>query len=117
MPAGGDWSGVGSGWKRYAEVLVRRCSGHPVADGDALIHAGDVAVVAGCLYTEGAAVAAEQAVPVYLRDDSIPTVQLDVVTGIELVSYTADSAAPTTSAFAVPTLSQPAQVIRLRLSH
>ncbi len=48
---------------------------------------------------------------IYLRDDSIPDVQFDVVTGIELVSYTVDSASPTVSAFASPTLSQPLPVI------
>ncbi|MEL6570675.1 MAG: hypothetical protein AAFQ64_03395 [Pseudomonadota bacterium] len=49
--------------------------------------------------------------PIYLRDDSIPTVQLEVVTGIELVSYTVESAAPTVNAFRLPSLSQPQAVL------
>ncbi|MEL6640741.1 MAG: hypothetical protein AAFP98_05425 [Pseudomonadota bacterium] len=49
--------------------------------------------------------------PVYLRDDSIPLVQLDVVTGVELVSFTAESAAPSARSFAAPVLSQPQPVL------
>jgi len=36
--------------------------------GEAMVHARDVATLAAALFREGAAVAAEQALPVYLRD-------------------------------------------------
>jgi len=69
VPEGDGWTAAGSGWKSYADVLGPRCGiGLPV-DGTALVHAQDVARVARTLFAEGVAVAAEQALPVYLRDE------------------------------------------------
>ncbi len=59
---------MGSGWRSYADVLGQRCGVGPAVDADAMVHARDVAVLAGRLHKEGVAVPAEEAVPVYLRD-------------------------------------------------
>lgn len=68
VPDGDVWTGAGSGWKSYADVLGPHCGIEAPVAGDALVHAQDVARVANALFAEGAAVAAEQALPVYLRD-------------------------------------------------
>jgi tRNA threonylcarbamoyladenosine biosynthesis protein TsaB len=68
VPEPGAWHAAGSGWGAYPEVLAARC-GMPVAsDGAALVHAQDVAILAARLFREGAAVPAERALPVYLRN-------------------------------------------------
>jgi len=66
LPAGGDWSGAGSGWEEYAGVLEdavgvlpRLPQGH--------CEARDLAILAAAAHLEGA-VAAQDALPVYLRD-------------------------------------------------
>lgn len=69
VPDGDGWTAVGSGWKPYAEALGSRCVVEGVLQGDALVHAQDVAVVARALFAEGVAVKAEQALPVYLRNE------------------------------------------------
>lgn len=69
VPDGAGWTGAGSGWKRYAGALGSRCVVEVPVHGDALVHAQDVARVAQRLFAEGAAVAAEQALPVYLRNE------------------------------------------------
>jgi len=69
VPDGDGWAGAGSGWKRYAEVLGPRVGVSAPFNGDALVHAQDVARVARALFAEGALVAPEQALPVYLRDE------------------------------------------------
>lgn len=69
VPDGDDWIATGSGWKSYGEVLGSRCVVDGMVQGDARVHAQDVALVAGALYAEGQAVTAEQALPVYLRDE------------------------------------------------
>jgi tRNA threonylcarbamoyladenosine biosynthesis protein TsaB len=69
-PADGDaWVGVGSGWASYAKALIARCGSGMSVFGDARVHAQDVARLAAVLFAEGAAVAAEEALPVYLRDE------------------------------------------------
>ena len=68
MPDRDTWIGVGSGWASYAEALTARCGMALEAFGDARVHAQDVARLAAALFAEGAAVAADQALPVYLRD-------------------------------------------------
>jgi tRNA threonylcarbamoyladenosine biosynthesis protein TsaB len=69
LAAGGDWHGAGSGWASYGEALAARCGAPVAVHGAALVHAQDVAVLAARLYGEGCAVRAEQAVPVYLRNE------------------------------------------------
>jgi tRNA threonylcarbamoyladenosine biosynthesis protein TsaB len=66
---GGSWHGIGSGWQSYAIELVHR-QGVEVIDaiGDYYPHAQDVATLAVAAYGRGEAVAAEQALPHYLRD-------------------------------------------------
>lgn len=67
--SGHFWAGAGSAWSNYQEILsnvtdglVTRCFA------DHYPRARDVAALACHLYRQGAAVQAEQAVPVYLRD-------------------------------------------------
>ena len=69
VPTGADWFGAGSGWKTYGETLGARCVEAPRMHPGAFVHAQDVATVAAVLLAEGAAVPAEQALPVYLRDE------------------------------------------------
>jgi len=65
LPAQGQWTGAGEGWATYAEPLTQRMSGHLVGViPEARPAAQDVAVLA----TEAPQVAAEQALPVYLRN-------------------------------------------------
>ncbi len=66
------WVGVGSGWATHAEPLSRRlgisrwwCDIYP--------RASDIAVLGARSYRCGELVAAEQALPVYLRDDVAKT--------------------------------------------
>lgn len=69
LPAGRGWFGVGSGWGSYREVLFERLG--PAlqgADPDLLCSAEDVALLGVAGLQAGQAVAAEQALPVYLRD-------------------------------------------------
>lgn len=69
VPDGDGWAAVGSGWKSYADALGSRCVIEGPVQGDALVHAQDVALVARALSAEGGAVPAEQALPVYLRNE------------------------------------------------
>lgn len=69
MPAGSGWLGVGGGWDSYHDALA-------AVVGDALdstlpdlsVHAWDVAVLGANGLAAGEGVAAELALPVYLRD-------------------------------------------------
>jgi tRNA threonylcarbamoyladenosine biosynthesis protein TsaB len=72
VPEGGDWFGVGSGWDQYADQLKARLGdrvrgwsqgGHP--------HARDVARLGELGFNKHEAVSAEQALPVYLRDNVV----------------------------------------------
>jgi tRNA threonylcarbamoyladenosine biosynthesis protein TsaB len=69
IPPGNGWQGVGSGWLSYGDVLRRRL-GEAVEAVHArqLCHAWDIAQLAVRGLADGAAVSAEQALPVYLRD-------------------------------------------------
>lgn len=69
VPDGDGWIAVGSGWRSYAESLGACCVVGPGIRGDALVHAQDVAVLGRALFDEGQTVTAEQALPVYLRDE------------------------------------------------
>jgi tRNA threonylcarbamoyladenosine biosynthesis protein TsaB len=69
IPAGEGWQGVGSGWAAYGEVLRRRSAGClEGVDADALCESRDIAALGAADFRAGLAVAAEQALPVYLRD-------------------------------------------------
>lgn len=72
LPQAGDWFGVGSGWDHYADELIARLGdrvrdwsegGHP--------HARDVARLGEVGFSNHEAVSAEQALPVYLRDNVV----------------------------------------------
>jgi tRNA threonylcarbamoyladenosine biosynthesis protein TsaB len=70
QPGSGRWVAVGSGWLAHPDALMQRC-------GDAVIRvlpdleprAGDVARLGLYDFLQGGAVAADAAVPVYLRDN------------------------------------------------
>lgn len=66
--AGDAWCGAGSGWQTYAEVLDGRLGALKECYPAAAIHARDVAAIAVVACASGAAVPAEQALPVYLRN-------------------------------------------------
>jgi tRNA threonylcarbamoyladenosine biosynthesis protein TsaB len=72
QPGPGHWVAVGSGWLAHGEALLQRC-------GDDVIRllpdleprAGDVARLGLYDYVQGRAVAADAALPVYLRDNVV----------------------------------------------
>jgi len=69
VPTGAGWQGAGSGWGTYPDVLRERVG--PALAGvtpDLVCHAHDVALLGVEGFAAGGAVAAEQALPVYLRD-------------------------------------------------
>jgi len=66
---GGAWVGAGSGWLAQGPVLAKMLEAGAAVHGDAMVHARDVATLAASAFATGAAVAAEQAVPVYLRNE------------------------------------------------
>ena len=69
LPAGEGWWGVGTGWAAYNEILMQRMGDRLTAvEGDLFCSAQDVARLAVRGYQAGEAVAAELALPVYLRD-------------------------------------------------
>jgi tRNA threonylcarbamoyladenosine biosynthesis protein TsaB len=70
LPPGAGWIGAGSGWDRYAEALQARL-GSSLAGwrGECYPHARDVAALGAAAFRAGQAVSAEQAIPVYLRDE------------------------------------------------
>jgi tRNA threonylcarbamoyladenosine biosynthesis protein TsaB len=69
LPAGGRWSGAGSGWASYAQLLGPRCG---ISAGDIHArqqpHAGDVARLAAAVFERSGGVPVQEAIPVYLRD-------------------------------------------------
>ena len=68
-PQGRGWHGVGSGWKAYREVLSANLgTALDSCDAELLCSALDLARLAVDDYLAGKAVAAEQALPIYLRD-------------------------------------------------
>ena len=69
IPADGEWLGVGSGWSAYGETLAARFEGRlGASDGERYPRARHVAALAVDEFALGRAVAAEAALPVYLRD-------------------------------------------------
>lgn len=68
--SGGEWWGVGSGWDRYAPILEQALGGALAGwSPGCLPHAREVARLGAAMAARGELVAAEQALPVYLRDD------------------------------------------------
>ncbi|MFP5506449.1 MAG: tRNA (adenosine(37)-N6)-threonylcarbamoyltransferase complex dimerization subunit type 1 TsaB, partial [Gammaproteobacteria bacterium] len=69
VPAGRDWFGIGTGWAAYGETLRSHFPlGLMKVDTAALPRAGHIARLAARDFGAGRAVPAEQAVPVYLRN-------------------------------------------------
>jgi tRNA threonylcarbamoyladenosine biosynthesis protein TsaB len=69
LPNGTDWYGLGSAWAGYPDALAARLKGSlSGCDANAMVHAQDVARLAAAEFAAGNAVKAEQALPVYLRD-------------------------------------------------
>lgn len=65
-----QWRGMGNGWEVYADSLTDRFSLQTTADDVAwLARAEEVAVLAQHAVEKGETVSAEQAMPVYLRDN------------------------------------------------
>jgi tRNA threonylcarbamoyladenosine biosynthesis protein TsaB len=65
-----DWVGVGSGWGAYGELLMRRLDGQVVRLlPDLEPRAADVARLGVHAFLQGVRVRAEDAVPVYLRNN------------------------------------------------
>ena len=70
LPAEGDWRGAGSGWDNYADQLQVVLDGQVTGwDASQFPHAAQVAELGAALARAGRLVAAEAAVPLYLRDD------------------------------------------------
>lgn len=70
LPEGGNWSGIGDGWKVYAECFAQKLDNKPNKIETGICpQAQDVAVLAAELFQTGQAVPPDQALPVYLRDN------------------------------------------------
>jgi tRNA threonylcarbamoyladenosine biosynthesis protein TsaB len=70
LPATSGWTGVGSGWAAYGDVLAQRLgSALQGYEGERLPQARYVAQLGEVAYRAGLTVPAEQAQPVYLRDE------------------------------------------------
>lgn len=69
---GDGWHGIGSGWSAFPDDL-KQAAGDAVSDwqGDYFPHAQDAAVLAVDAFNRGLAVSADQALPVYLRDQVV----------------------------------------------
>ncbi len=70
-----EWLGVGNGWKAYADELNCACQDINISarDVDYLPHAQDVAQLSVDYFKKGLVVSAEQALPLYLRDNVVRT--------------------------------------------
>ncbi len=69
LPAGGDWTGAGSGWSSYEAELMSVAAAVTVrAVPEQRPHARDIAALAAPHVASGDTLAPEQALPVYLRD-------------------------------------------------
>jgi len=71
-PTGGNWLGVGTGWKIYAKDIESefKCNIIDIKV-DAYPHAKDVIQLAKASYVNGKFISADRASPVYLRDKII----------------------------------------------
>lgn len=72
MLEGRDWCGIGSGWLTYRDELIER-QGNVVTQvqGGCYPHAQDIATLAAAVLADGRVVTAEQALPIYLRDQVV----------------------------------------------
>jgi tRNA threonylcarbamoyladenosine biosynthesis protein TsaB len=69
LPEGDGWSGIGSGWAAYGDLLRARMRSRLLSViTDTICESHDVAVLAVTELAEGRYVSAEQALPVYLRN-------------------------------------------------
>jgi tRNA threonylcarbamoyladenosine biosynthesis protein TsaB len=70
LPEGNGWVGAGNGWDQYHVALLEHLSGR-ITDWRKQVHpfARDVARLGALAVQAGKAIAAEQALPVYVRDD------------------------------------------------
>ncbi|MFZ0254594.1 MAG: tRNA (adenosine(37)-N6)-threonylcarbamoyltransferase complex dimerization subunit type 1 TsaB [Gammaproteobacteria bacterium] len=69
LPKGGGWFGTGSGWESYGRTLSERIGGALWdQEGKRFPQAQDVALLAADTLAAGEGVAAEQALPIYLRN-------------------------------------------------
>ncbi|MFA7386281.1 MAG: tRNA (adenosine(37)-N6)-threonylcarbamoyltransferase complex dimerization subunit type 1 TsaB [Thiohalobacteraceae bacterium] len=72
VPFGTRWYGAGSGWAAYPEALEAHFGPALIGyDASALPHAADIAQLAARDFAAGRAVPAEQALPVYLRNQVV----------------------------------------------
>ncbi len=70
LPEADVWAGVGSGWSEYNDALNARLGARcTVRDADLLPRALDVAMLGARDFAAGKGLSAEQALPVYLRDN------------------------------------------------
>jgi len=70
IPGGDDWHGVGSGWETYLPQLQERLAGTLSGwESQRYPRAYDVAVLGAKALGRGEVVSAEQALPVYLRNE------------------------------------------------
>lgn len=66
---GQEWQALGSGWDHYGDILEKRYAGQlDVVHREHFPHAQDIATLAVSDYTAGLAVAADKALPVYIRN-------------------------------------------------
>lgn len=70
QPEGEGWVGVGSGWDSYPEILCAKAAAS-LQRWEAKIYprARDLAVLAAAAFSDGQVVSADQALPVYVRDE------------------------------------------------
>ena len=69
MHADGEgWTGVGSGWKTYGEILRSRMPGVTLVDAEVLPHASAALALALPEFAAGRGISAEELVPAYLRN-------------------------------------------------
>lgn len=69
LAAGSEWNVIGTGWTSYREAIEAALPSSPRwADGDRYPQAADVARLAAPIAAAGGGVAADHALPVYLRD-------------------------------------------------
>ncbi len=70
VPEGGGWFGAGTGWSAYEAVLRERLDDRiDGCEGQRFPLAHSVALLGADMFNKGLAVPAEQALPVYLRDN------------------------------------------------